>query len=440
MLDDAVDRLASDELADAPLAHLELLTTIAKTFNHLAKFERGIATADGALELCNEVGDEAVRWKVVALQHKGYAVFSTRSLTEAVVIADEAASLARKELSLDDPFRYEAIELLGIIQMRLQKWEDSLASLQEVYDGKARILGENDPATLTTLLNMGKPMGAIEGRLEEAAEILEKALKGLESQFGREHPLVASTLTHLGDKYERLGNMEEAEALYHESIGINSRVRGPEHRHTLIGRNTLAIFYRDTGAPEKFEQEYRALIPVLKRVLGQSHTTAMANYNFGRFLFDRERFVEAVPYLEDGYEGWATITDPDSIHALRVLSWEAHAKVNAGQLKEALAAYARLDELAAGNPEIPNDFKIKELSRAGDCANGDGKHELAIDYLTRAFAYAWEKDEAQSAANDAIADRIAEVFDSRQVASPDGNFDKQAECWRSGPCRENQQP
>ncbi len=436
MLDDAVQRLEEDELADAPLARLEMLTTISKTFNHLAKFDRAEKVANTALALIDKSDEQATRWKVAALQHKCYAVMQ-RDWLEAEIIANEAVTLARDALPEDDVFRYEALEVLGILQMQKEQWEDSLSTLEEVHEGKARILGPHHPDTLTTLMNMGKPMGAIDGRLEESAGILEEALEGLDASVGREHPLFASVLGHLGDKYQRLGDVDRAERMYREAIEINTRVRGPEHRHTLIMRTILAKLWRDHGQPEAFEQEYRELIPILHRVLGHTHTTAMADFHLAQFLSEQERYDEALPFFWASYEGWIALTSENHEYTIRALGTIARTQSASGDQQAASDTYDTVIRLLDSNPQVPAPIVAAELSHAALCKKNVGEFELAVDLLERAFVVSWQHSDGQSPITDRIADNIAKVYDSHHTATPDPQLKIKAECWRDGPCRTN---
>jgi Tetratricopeptide repeat len=49
----------------------------------------------------------------------------------------------------------------------------------------------------------------------------------------------------------REGRYEEAEPLYERALEIFEKVVGPEHPHTTIGLNNLALLYHEQGATRK---------------------------------------------------------------------------------------------------------------------------------------------------------------------------------------------
>ena len=61
-----------------------------------------------------------------------------------------------------------------------------------------------------------------------------------------------------------------------EVLGVQRRVLGPEHPHTLTTMSNLATSLRDQGKRAKAEPMFRELLDVRRRVLGPEHPDTLA--------------------------------------------------------------------------------------------------------------------------------------------------------------------
>lgn len=440
LLDDAVNRLESDELNDAPLARLELLTTLSRTFNHLNEFAKARDTAEEAIRRADDEGLSAIRWKVAALQHLAYATLKIGTWDEAERIAQQASELARTQLGTDDPFRYEAIEIHALVLLDQYKWQPCLTLLEEVYEGKARIAGEFDPDTLTTLMNMGKPLSWL-GRIDESIDVLERALHGFEKTLGRDHVQVASTLGALADKYRSKGELEQARALLEEAVDIHTRHRGPEHGHTLFARQNLGKVLIAMGRTDEGEALMRDVLPHIRKRYGVSQNTATAAYSLGTFLFNQKRYEESIVFLEESHQCWVAATSENHQYALTLLGWVANAQMHAGRLEDAAATNDRVLELAATNEALDDKFLAPQVRRYGVCERKRGRFPEAVKFLRQSFEMELRTGAGTPGDSAKSADELANTFEewAAHTASDDpleGELLEQATCWRSGLCRD----
>jgi tetratricopeptide (TPR) repeat protein len=224
--------------------------------------------------------------------------------------------------------------------------------------------------------------------------------------------------------------------MYLESIEINGRVRGVEHRHTLVMQTALAKFYRDNGRPEEFERMYRELAPVMRRVLGATRETAMVEYHLAQFLAENDRHADAVEFFKASHENWQSMTSENHLYSIRVLGAVAHAEMKAGQLEAACSSYDRMLELIDSNPEISADYTARQAVLAADCHQAAGRLDESAAYLVRSFRIRWNENESTSESTNTIADSIAELYDIMHAQSQLPEHNDLAECWRAGPCRE----
>ncbi|WP_314933479.1 tetratricopeptide repeat protein, partial [Actinomyces oris] len=65
--------------------------------------------------------------------------------------------------------------------------------------------------------------------------------------LGPDHPSTLASRNNLAGAYRDAGRLDEAIALYEQTLEDRSRLLGPDHPHTLITRSNLAGAYQDAG-------------------------------------------------------------------------------------------------------------------------------------------------------------------------------------------------
>jgi len=83
------------------------------------------------------------------------------------------------------------------------------------------------------------------GQLEEARDLLRKALASAEASFEPGHPSIANRRSNLAIVLKDLGRLEEARDLLRKAHSAMLEKFGPEHPHTKIVKNNLE------GLPER---------------------------------------------------------------------------------------------------------------------------------------------------------------------------------------------
>jgi tetratricopeptide (TPR) repeat protein len=79
----------------------------------------------------------------------------------------------------------------------------------------------------------------LQGREEQAASYLQRALTIREQVLGTEHPDVAETLRHLGELCEKQSQPEQARAFYQRALVIYEQALGAQHPKATDTRTRL---------------------------------------------------------------------------------------------------------------------------------------------------------------------------------------------------------
>ncbi|CAN9252515.1 unnamed protein product, partial [Alternaria alternata] len=155
--------------------------------------------------------------------------------------------------------------------------EDSQKRATEVSDRQTlarreNVLGRENPETLDTVKNQGK--------LDEAEEMLMRALQGKEIALGRDHPSTLDTVNNLGNLYADQGRLSEAEQMYERALRGYEALGLDNNAPTLNTVNNLGLLYAAQGRLDKAEQMLMQALQGKKKAFGREHPdtlTSMAN-------------------------------------------------------------------------------------------------------------------------------------------------------------------
>ena len=103
-----------------------------------------------------------------------------------------------------------------------------------------------------------------------AKELFERALETLE--LGRQpDPHAATTLNNLAAVHKNLGEIEQAELRYRNSLAVIETIQGLDHPDVAIGLNNLAALYFSQQAFGKAEPLWKRALQISEQILGSKH-------------------------------------------------------------------------------------------------------------------------------------------------------------------------
>lgn len=103
-----------------------------------------------------------------------------------------------------------------------------------------------------------------------AKDLFERALETLE-QGEQPGPHAATTLNNLGAVHENLGEFDQAELRYRNSLAIIETIQGPHHPDIAMGLNNLASLYFSQQLFKKAEPLWQRALGISERILGNKH-------------------------------------------------------------------------------------------------------------------------------------------------------------------------
>ena len=103
-----------------------------------------------------------------------------------------------------------------------------------------------------------------------AKELFERALETL--KLGDQtDPHAATTLNNLAAVHKNLGEIEQAELRYRNSLAVIETIQGLDHPDVAMGLNNLAAFYFSQKAFGKAEPLWKRALQISERILGNNH-------------------------------------------------------------------------------------------------------------------------------------------------------------------------
>jgi TonB family protein len=164
--------------------------------------------------------------------------------------SDEARKLNAQAVALYKEGKYE--EAIKLQKQALAMWEKEL--------------GKEHKLIATGSTNLGEMYKAL-NRYGEAAGAYRRALKVEEKLLGPEHPDLVVLLIKLGWMHHALAQAGEAEALFNRAVAIREK-QGADHVGVADPLLNLAVFYQKIGRPAASLPIYQRVIAVQEKHFG----------------------------------------------------------------------------------------------------------------------------------------------------------------------------
>ena len=196
-------------------------------------------------------------------------------------------------------------------------------------------LGPDRPSTLASRNNLA---GAYQdaGRLDEAIALYEQTLEDSTRILGPHHPHTLTSRNNLAYAYQDAGRLTEAITLHEQTLTDSTRLLGPHHPRTLTTRNNLANAYRDTGRLEEAITLLEQNFTDCSRILGPLHPhTLYTRHNLAYAYQTAGRLHEVIPQYEQNLKDSTRILGPDHPDTLTARNNLAEAYRAAGRIEAA---------------------------------------------------------------------------------------------------------
>ncbi|GIL97243.1 hypothetical protein Vretimale_2968 [Volvox reticuliferus] len=135
-----------------------------------------------------------------------------------------------------------------------------------------------------------------QGKLDEAEELLRRALVARETFHGPSHVDTMRCMNNLAGLLEAQGKLEEAEALLRKTAELAASSLGPSHAYTATALSNLGVALRKAGKLDEAEELFKTALEIREKLLGPlALDTAASLSDMTMLMLDQERLTEAEP-------------------------------------------------------------------------------------------------------------------------------------------------
>jgi tetratricopeptide (TPR) repeat protein len=114
-----------------------------------------------------------------------------------------------------------------------------------------------------------------QGKYAQAEALFHESLGIKRRVLGPDHADTLLTMDNLANVYDERGKYAQADVLASQCLEIRRRVLGPEHPDTLWSMETLAAIYNAQGEYAQAEALYSRTLEIQRRVLGAEHPSTL---------------------------------------------------------------------------------------------------------------------------------------------------------------------
>ena len=188
---------------------------------------------------------------------------------ESIDLQERVVKGMQDQFGAEDDLMLEAIHASAMYDMGFGQHEEAERKLGEVISVCKQRSGEEDIIFLDALWALGE-LRYKQGRLQDAYELLDRALAGQVKSHANEASLTG-TQRRLGDVCSKLGKDERAEALYKAALAGTEKRCGWPNNQTVYNLRQLGIFYLDRKRWAEAEPLERRAVEGREAVEGPNH-------------------------------------------------------------------------------------------------------------------------------------------------------------------------
>jgi CHAT domain-containing protein/Tfp pilus assembly protein PilF len=203
------------------------------------------------------------------------------------------------DIKTDSGKNWQALRDRGLALLNQGKYTEAQEDLEKAEQQAKSEFGKEHPNYATSLTNLAE-LYRIRGQYSKAEPLFLEALMLKEKSLGKEHPDYATILNNLAALYRNLGQYTKAEASFFESLKLREKVLGKEHPDYAASLNGLAYLYFNQGQYEKAEPLHLEALTLRGKVLGKDHPDYATSLNNLALLYSNQgQYYKAEPlYLE----------------------------------------------------------------------------------------------------------------------------------------------
>lgn len=301
---------------------------------------------------------------------------------------------------------------LGLLYIELEKLDDARQVLTRALEIRKDIFGEEHQRTAETILNLGGLMLVSED-YKAARDYFEQALKLYQMVLLPDHLDIGRAYLNLAGVYKRLGEIQLAKQHYVKAVEIYENTLGSLHPDTVgIMENLVELLWEKEKDGDDVIYFLRRLIELHKHKLSDNERQLMLDFIYlGDCHFDRGEYVESRDNYNVAlkYTDYTTEIPPEN--RMIIYSNLAKSYEQLDDLDNALTFFRKALEFCDKNHDTPKNVLAYQVSFVANILHALGRHSEATRYFKRAIAL-FEENDSRSQYYAAVLNNFATVLRS----------------------------
>jgi len=275
----------------------------------------------------------------------GQAYFDLGVYPEASAQLARALELRRRVLGAENPKTVTTMTAFGAAMKAQGKTAEAVALLSQALQLQRRVSGPAHPDTIAAMIALaGANLEA--SKLAQTYAISKQALEVSIHALGPDHPMTLNAMEAMATAHTAVNGYEQAKALLEKTVDGRRRVLGPEHPATLRALHELAASYERLGDFAQCQPLYRRLLDTRRRLLGPEHPDTLNSMNALANMYLHEgNCAEAIPLYIQAVEISGRVMGPEHPRRLEWMGNLAVAYRDAHQYPQAEALNFQLLEI-----------------------------------------------------------------------------------------------
>ena len=191
---------------------------------------------------------------------------------------------------------------LAICYRAAGKYDDAEAIYLKVIEVQKRVLGEEHSFTQTAINNLGVVYSA-HHKDKQAEEMYARVLAFRMKKLGPDHLDTLNSTGNVALSMGAQGRFAEAEVLFEKVLAGYRRNSLPEHPLAVLVMQNLGTVYTKQGKYQQAEAMFRDCLALREKLAPEAWNRYQVADELGNLLLLQSRFAEAEPYLLSGYSG-----------------------------------------------------------------------------------------------------------------------------------------
>ena len=275
VLDAASTEIASGALEGRPLVEIAARQSIGATYMHLGLLDEAGEHFDASMALLEATPGAVDTERVAALdalgqlrRREGDATAAEAHLRHALALADSVglSSDAGAGESTVNGIRND----LGLVLQEMGRLDEAAEVLERLAESERRLLDGDDVELAATLNNLALLKRA-QGDIDGAIDLFDETLGVLTAAVGESHVYVASVLESIGILEERAGRYQAADSLMLAALDMRRDILGDTHPDIVNGLNSLGLLHVQMDDLDVAEAYLYEALQMSLELLGEEH-------------------------------------------------------------------------------------------------------------------------------------------------------------------------